>query len=70
MIFLRFHLSTSGPINGPSTICGISATSMAVASMVAEPVSLVKYQARANSTTTVPISENAWLNHMTKKVFI
>jgi hypothetical protein len=51
---------------GPSTICGRKATSIAVASTVAEPVSIVRYQARANSTTALPKSEKAWLIQRTK----
>jgi hypothetical protein len=70
MIFFRFHLSTSGPMNGPSTIDGNNATSRAVASIVALPVSRVKYHASANSTTALPIKENAWLIQSTKNFLI
>jgi len=33
---------------------------------VAEPVSLVRYHARANCTTALPNREAAWLDHNTK----
>jgi hypothetical protein len=57
-------------MNGPRMIDGSKATSRAVARMVALPVSRVKYHASANSTTALPIKENAWLIHRTKNFLI
>jgi hypothetical protein len=42
---------------------------MAVERMVAEPVSLARYQASANPTTALPKMEKAWLVHKTKNFF-
>jgi hypothetical protein len=43
---------------------------MAVASTVADPVFMVKYQASANSTIELPNKEKAWLIHKIKNFFI
>jgi hypothetical protein len=70
IIFFRLHRSIRGPTNGPKTTDGIIATIKAVASTVAEPVSLVRYHANANCTTALPNREAAWLDHSTKNFFI
>jgi hypothetical protein len=44
-------------------------TIMAVESIVAEPVSFARYQARANPTTALANIETAWLDHNTKNFF-
>jgi hypothetical protein len=66
MIRRRFHRSTSAPTNGPSTICGRSATSETVARMVAEPVFCVSHHTRANCTSAEPTSEKACPVQMVK----
>jgi len=66
IIFFRSHRSTKGPISGPRIIWGRKAISIAVASTVAEPVSTVKYQARANSTMALPNSDIVWLIQRTR----
>ena len=68
MIRRRFQRSTSAPTKGPSTICGSSATSVAVASTVAEPVLLVSHQTRANCTSDEPTSEKACPVQMVKNL--
>jgi hypothetical protein len=59
----------NGPMNGPRKIMGRKFTSMAVERIVAEPVSLARYQARANPTTELPNMEAAWLLQRTKNFF-
>lgn len=51
---------------GPRKISGIRATIDAVASTVAEPVSLVSHHASANWTTLLPINESACPVQMVK----
>ncbi len=48
----------TGPTNGPRKILGRIFIIMAVEKIVAEPVSLAKYQARENPTTVLPSKEN------------
>jgi hypothetical protein len=49
---------------GPRIIGGSIATIIEVARIVAEPVFIVRYQARANSTIALPNKEKAWLTQM------
>jgi hypothetical protein len=51
-------------------IGGIMATIKAVANIVAEPVSRVRYHASEKSTNALPRREAAWLDHSTKNFFI
>lgn len=67
MMIRRFQRSTSAPAKGPRTICGSSATKVAVANTVAEPVSLVSHQTRANCASCEPNSEKACPPQMVKK---
>ena len=62
---LRFHLSTSAPAKGPSSTWGSIATMLAKARVDARPVVLVIHQTRANWTSLLPKSENAWPAKMT-----
>src|SRR5690606_24270301 len=55
----RFHRSTYTPAIGPSTICGSMANRVAVANTVAEPVSAVSHQIRANIAMRLPVSDSA-----------
>ncbi|UCC16256.1 MAG: hypothetical protein JSU58_07740, partial [Dehalococcoidales bacterium] len=55
---------------GPRKICGRIAIIVAVASMVAEPVSCVRYHASAKLTTELPRREAAWLIQITINFFI
>jgi len=59
----------NGPMNSPRITWGIMITIPAVESIVAEPVSFVKYHASAKLTMVVPKIENAWLTHKTKNFF-
>ncbi len=54
---LRSQRSTKAPTKGPSTMLGTIAAVVAVASTVAEPVSLVTYHTRANCTKALPTRE-------------
>ena len=69
IIFFRFHRSISGPMNGPRNAMGITFIIIAMERMVAEPVSLARYQASANPTMELPIWDAAWLDQRTKNFF-
>ena len=56
---LRFIRSESTPANGPIITVGRNDIIVAVARVVAFPVSMVSHQIRANLTSALPKSENA-----------
>ena len=62
----RFQRSTSVPTNGPSTTCGTSPNSEAIASTVPEPLVLVSHQISANCTSWLPSSDSACPPQMVK----
>jgi len=62
-----FHRSMYAPASGPSRICGINATVVAVARTVADPVSIVSHQTSANCAATLPISESCCPVQIVKK---
>src|SRR5512133_2734828 len=67
MIMRRFQRSTNVPANGPKRIWGSTATRVAVASTVAEPVFCVSHQTSENCTIEDPNRENACPTQMVKK---
>ncbi len=66
IVGLRFQRSTNVPMKGPNTTWGSNPTREAVASTVADPVCLVRYQIRANWTSWLPRSEIACPVQMVK----
>ena len=66
----RLQRSISGPINGPIKAIGRRAKSVAIARIVADPVSTVSHQTRANWTACVPSSDIAWPDHKKKNGFM
>src|SRR5262245_60308477 len=60
MIRRRFERSTSTPATGARNTLGNTATIVAVASTVAEPVFSVSHQTSANCTSWDPNSDRAW----------
>ena len=59
--------STNAPAKGPMITWGSIATSVAVASTVAEPVDWVSHHTRANCTRPLPSNENACPPQIVKK---
>ncbi len=53
--------------SGPSRICGIRATVVAVARTVADPVVLVSHQTSANCAARLPTSDSCCPVQMVKK---
>ena len=62
-----FQRSIYAPASGPRRIRGKSATIVAVARTVAEPVSFVNHQTSANCAARLPMSDSCCPTQMVKK---